>query len=107
MFVEFAISEFSGDTVGKKLQRLYMSFADDGADENMLCLMLLIVGNFNSWKLFYIIDKRIFSNNLNHLQPKLTHFSRNLFFIFYYFPAFHEKFVLDPADKASNNALVV
>ena len=53
-----------------------------------------------------IIEKRIsfYSNNLNLLSSKPTlsfrHLKQGI-------QQFHEKFVLVPADKASNNAIVV
>ena len=79
-----------------------MSFASDGAEENMLSNVL------NSWKvsIFNIIEKRIsfYSKNLNLLPPKpkvsFRHLKQGI-------QQFHEKFVLAPADKASNNAIVV
>ena len=62
----------------------------------------------NSWKIpfFNIIEKRIsfYSKNLNLLPPKpklsFRHLKQGI-------QQFHEKFVLAPADKASNNAIVV
>ena len=62
----------------------------------------------NSWKLsiFNIIEKRIsFYSNNHHLlphKPKLSfrHLKKGI-------QQFHEKFVLAPADKAGNNAIVV
>ena len=60
----------------------------------------------NSWKIsiFNIIEKRIsfYSKNLNLLHPKpsFRHLKQGI-------QQFHEKFVLAPADKASNNAIVV
>ena len=63
----------------------------------------------NSWKIsiFNIIEKRIsfYSKNLNLLPPKpkfsFRHLKQGI-------QQFHEKFnVLAPADKASNNAVVV
>ena len=80
-----------------------MSFASDGAEENMLSAMLKIVGKF----LFNnIIEKRIsfYSNNLNLLPPKPKLSFRHLKQCI---QQFHEKFVLAPADKASDNAIVV
>ena len=70
-----------------------MSFVSDGAEENAL----------NSWKIsiFNIIENRIsfFSNNLNLLPPKpklsFRHLKQGI-------QQFHEKFVLVPAEKASN-----
>ena len=68
-----------------------MSFASDGAEENMLSV---------------IIEKRIsfYSKNLNLLPPKpkfsFRHLKQGI-------QQFHEKFVFAPADKASNNAVVV
>ena len=61
----------------------------------------------NSWKIsiFNIIEKRIsfYSKNLNLLPPKpklsFRHLKQGI-------QQFHEKFVLAPADKASNNAIV-
>ena len=81
-----------------------MSFASDGAEENMLSVMLFK----NSWKIsiFNIIEKRIsfYSKNLKLLPPKpklsFRHLKQGI-------QQFHEKFVLAPADKASNNAIVV
>ena len=62
----------------------------------------------NSWKIsiFNKIEKRIsfYSKNLNLLPPKpklsCRHLKQGI-------QQFHEKFVLVPADKASNNAIVV
>ena len=62
----------------------------------------------NSWKIsiFNIIEKRIlfYSKNLNLLPPKpklsFRHLKQGI-------QQFHEKFVFAPADKASNNAIVV
>ena len=62
----------------------------------------------NSWKIsiFNIIEKRIsfYSKNLNLLPPKpklsFRHLKQGI-------QQFHERFVLAPADKASNNAIVV
>ena len=62
----------------------------------------------NSWKfsIFNISEKRIsfYSKNLNLLPPKpklsFRHLKKGI-------QQFHEKFVLAPADKASNNAIVV
>ena len=61
-----------------------------------------------SWKvcIFNIIEKRIsfYSNNLDLLPPKskisFRHLKKG-------FQQFHEKFVLAPAGKARNNAIVV
>ena len=62
----------------------------------------------NSWKfsIFKILEKHIsfYSKNLNLLQPKpklsFRHLKQGI-------KQFHEKFVLVPADKASDNAIVV
>ena len=62
----------------------------------------------NSWKIsiFNIIETRIlfYSKNLNLLPPKpklsFRHLKQGI-------QQFHEKFVLAPADEASNNAIVV
>ena len=70
--------------------------------------MVLKCNALNSWKfsIFNIIEKRIsfFSNNLYHLPPKpklsFQHLKQGI-------QQYHEKFVLAPADKASNNAIVV
>ena len=78
-----------------------MSFASDGAEKNK-CNAL------NSWKfsIFNIIEKRIsfYSKNLNLLPPKpklsFRHLKQGI-------QQFHETFVLAPADKTSNNAIVV
>ena len=64
--------------------------------------------SLNSWKvsIFNIIGKRIsfYSKNLNLLPPKpkvsFRHLKKGI-------QQFHEMFVLAPADKASNNAIVV
>ena len=61
-----------------------------------------------SWNIsiFNIIEKRIsfYSNNLDLLPPKpklsFRHLKQGI-------QQFHEKFVLAPADKASNNDIVV
>ena len=61
----------------------------------------------NSWKIsiFNMIEKRIsvYSKTLNLLQPKpklsFRHLKQGI-------RQFHEMFVLAPADKASNNAIV-
>ena len=62
----------------------------------------------NSWKIsiFNIIEKRIlfYSKNLNLLPPKPKLSFRHLK---HGIQQFHEKFVLAPADKPSNNAIVV
>ena len=62
----------------------------------------------NSWNIsiFNIIEKHIsfYSKNLNLLQPKPK---RSFQHLKQCFQQFHEKFVLAPADKASNNAIVV
>ena len=79
-----------------------MSFASDGAEEKMLSNAL------NSWKvsIFNIIEKRIsvYSKNLNLLPPKpkvsFRHLKQGI-------QQFHEKFVMAPDDKASNNAIVI
>ena len=78
-----------------------MSFASDGAKkEQSECNAL------NRWKIsiFSIIEKRIsfYSKNLKFLPTKLSfrHLKQGI-------QQFHEKFVLAPADKASNNAIVV
>ena len=62
----------------------------------------------NSWKvsIFNKIEKRIlfYSKNLDLLPPKpklsFRHLKQGI-------QKFHEKFVLAPADKASNSAIVV
>ena len=62
----------------------------------------------NSWKIsiFNMIEKRFlfYSNNLKLLPPKpklsFRHLKQGI-------QQFHEMFVLAPADKASNNAIVV
>ena len=76
-----------------------MSFVNDGANEKMLSVMLLIVYMFN------IIEKKSFnSSNLNLLPPtpKLSfrHLKKGI-------QRFHETFVLASADKAGNNSVVV
>ena len=59
----------------------------------------------NRWKIsiFNIIKQTFYSNNLNLLPPKpklsFQHLKQGI-------QQFHEKFVLAPADKASNNAIV-
>ena len=62
----------------------------------------------NSWKIsiFNIIEKRIsfYSKNLNLLPPKPK---LSFQYLKQGIQQFHEKFVLAPADKASNNAIVV
>ena len=62
----------------------------------------------NSWRLsiFNIIEKRIsfYSKNVYLLPPKPTLSFR---YLKQGIQKFHEKFVLTPADKASNNAIVV
>ena len=61
----------------------------------------------DSWKIsiFNILEKRIsYSNNLNLLPSKPKLFFRHLK---QGIQQFHEKFVLAPDDKASNNAIVV
>ena len=80
-----------------------MNFVNDGAEEKKLRESAL-----NSWKVcfFNIIEKRIsfYSNNLDLLPPKpnisFCHLKQGI-------QQFHEKFVLAPADKAGNNAIVV
>ena len=70
--------------------------------ENVECNAL------NSWKvcIFNITEKRIlfYSNNLDLLLPKpkisFCHLKQGI-------QQFHWQFVLDPADKAGNNAIVV
>ena len=64
--------------------------------------------DLNNWKLniFQVIDKRIsfYSNNHDLLPPKPK-------FSFCYLKQgiqeFHMKYVLDPADKAANNVVVI
>ena len=75
-----------------------MSFVNDGANEKMLSVMLLIVYMFN------IIEKKFNSSNLNLLPPKpklsFRHLKKGI-------QRFHETFVLASADKAGNNSVVV
>ena len=80
-----------------------MNFVNDGAKEKKNeC------NAFNCWKvcIFNIIEKRIsiYSNNLGllPLKPKISfrHLKQGI-------QQFHKQFVLAPADKAGNNAIVV
>ena len=70
--------------------------------ENVECNAL------NIWKIsiFNIMEKSIsfYSKNLNLLPPKFKFSFRHLKQCT---QQFHEKFVLAPADKAKNNAIVV
>ena len=89
--------------VDVRLQKLYNILALNGAVESMLSLTLLL-----TWKnnFFDIIDKRIafYNSNENLPPPKPKTTYR---YLKKAVQDFHSKYVLIPADKASDNVIII